>query len=170
MEDELLIQRGKRGCNESFEKLIKDRGEKMYKLAYSYVKNETIALEVVSEATFKSYIHIHKVREIQYFDTWLCKIVINEALTRIKKEKKLISLESQHEQIEPTTHKGLEEKVDLYDALEYLKEEEKEIITMKYFGDVTFTHIGQALNKSEGTVKTIHYRALKKIKKILEGG
>lgn len=59
-----------------------------------------MALDTVSEATFKAYINLKKLKDIKYFDTWLMKIVINEALTILKKQKKVIHLEDYKKDIE----------------------------------------------------------------------
>ena len=168
MGDNKLIEKAKSGCNDSFDKLIKDRGSKLYKIAYCYVKNEEIALDIVSETTFKAYINIHKLKNIEFFDTWLMKIAINEALTAIKKQKKIIYLEDYKKDIQENKE-PVEEKMDLYKALDKLKKDDKEILVLKYFADLTFLEISKTMKKSENTVKTKHYRALEKVKKILEG-
>lgn len=169
MEDILLINQAKEGNKESIDKLIKSRGPKMYKVAFCYVKNEALALEVVSEATFKAYVSIGKLKNPEYFDTWLCRIVINEALGLLKKQKKVVSLDEYREMSSKEESVKIEEKVDLYNALDKLKKDEKEILIMKYFGDLTFDGISKVLGKSENTIKTKHYRALNKVKAILEG-
>lgn len=168
MEEQILIKKAQNGCNDSFDKLIKDRGKKLYKVAYCYVKNEQIALDIVSEATFKAYISIHKLKKVEFFDTWLMKIVINEALTAIKKQKKIIYLHDYKKDIEEKKE-SIEENMDLYKALDELKKDDKEILVLKYFADLTFLEISKMIKKPENTVKTKHYRALEKVKKILEG-
>ncbi len=170
MDEYILIQKAKSGCNDSFDKLIKNRGAKLYKVAFCYVKNETMALDVVSEATFKAYINLHKLKNIDYFDTWLMKIVINEALSLLKKQKRVIHIEDYKRDIEMTHEDNIEEKVDLYKALDQLKKDDKEVLVLKYFADLTFSDISRIMNKSENTIKTKHYRALDKVKSILKGG
>lgn len=170
MDGNILIQKAKKGCNESFEKLIKYRGSKLYKIAYCYVKDETLALDVVSEVTFKAYTNIHKLKHIEYFDTWIIKIAINESLKVLKKQKKVIYLDDYKKDIQTNTQEGVEEKVDLYNALDKLKKDDKEVLVLKYFADLTFQDISKIMKKSENTIKTKHYRALEKVKKILERG
>ena len=165
-----LIKRCIEGDRDSFDNLLKSRSEKMYKIAFSYVKNQDLALDVVSEATFKCYINIKKIKNVEYFDTWLCKIVINEALSMLKKQKKVISIEDYKKDIESKVNLNIEEKIDLYYALDKLKKDEKKILVLKHFADLTFADISSVMIKSENTVKTTYYRALDKAKKILQGG
>ena len=169
MDQLVLVQKAKDGCKESFSKLIKSRGQKIYKIAICYVKNEDIALDVVSEATFKAYININKLKDIKYFDTWLIRIVINESISALRKSKRIIHLEDYKKEISTELKDKLEDKIDLYNALDKLKKDDKEILVLKYFGDLTFGEIAEIMLKSENTIKTKHYRALDKVRKILEG-
>lgn len=169
MNEYILIEKAKKGCNDSFGKLIKSRGDKLYKVAMCYVKNEHVALEVVSEATFKAYINIKKVRDIKYFDTWLIRIVINEAIGTLRKNKKIVYLQEYNKDIAVDSQETIGEKIDLYRALDKLKKDDKEILILKYFADLTFGDIAKIMKKSENTIKTKHYRALDKVKNILQG-
>lgn len=170
MNDLILIKKAKNGCSDSFEKLVKINGEKIYKVAYCYVKNEAMALDVVSEATYKAYRDIEKLKDIRYFDTWLVKIVINESINLLRKNKKIVHIEDCNREIMLNTHEDIEEKTDLYIALDKLKKDEKKILVLKYFADLTFSDISKAMKRPESSVKTSHYRALNKIKNILQGG
>ncbi|MEH6941107.1 sigma-70 family RNA polymerase sigma factor [Bacillus sp. JJ722] len=169
MEDKIQIEKAREGCNESFEYLIKSRKEKLYKIAFCYVKNEHLALEAVAEATYKSYIAIKKLKQIEFFDSWLARIVINEAINILRKQKRTVPLSEYEEVMTSSENDYNNEKLDLQRALEKIKKVEKEIIVLKYFGDLSFSQIGKMLEKTESTVKTIHYRALHKIKIILQG-
>ena len=171
MNDFELIKKAKSGCNDSFDKLLKSRGEKLYRVAFYYVKDEHVALDIVSETTFKAYISIKKLKHIEYFDTWLVKILINEALTMIKKQKRIIHLADYKKDIEAEeVNPKIEEQSDLHTALDKLNLDDKEILVLKYFGDLTFSDIAKVMKKSESTVKTKHYRALDKLKNMLQGG
>lgn len=169
MDEFSLIEEAQAGNNDSFAKLIKNKSSKIYKVAYYYVKDEQTALDIVSESTFKAYINIKNLKEPKYFETWLMKIVINESLTTIRKRKKIIYLEDNHKELEACDN-DLEENLDLHSALDKLKKEDKEILVLKYFGDLTFNEIAIVMKKSENTIKTKHYRALEKLNRLLKGG
>ncbi|MED3648328.1 sigma-70 family RNA polymerase sigma factor [Halalkalibacterium halodurans] len=80
----------KRTEEHSFEVLIKNEQEKLYKIAYSYVKNEQDALDIVQDAIIKGYKSFHKLKEKKYFSTWITRIVINSAIDHIRKSKNVI--------------------------------------------------------------------------------
>ena len=62
--------------------------ENYYRLAYSYVKNEADAMDIVQEGAYKAILNSSQVREKSYIGTWIYRIIINEALNYIKKFKK----------------------------------------------------------------------------------
>ena len=59
---------------------IKENQEKLYKIAYTYTKNQETALDVVQEAITKSLENINKLRNEEYVKTWFYRILINEAI------------------------------------------------------------------------------------------
>ena len=64
----------------------------------------------------------------------------------------------------------IDEKLDLYNAVDLLKNNYKTIIIMKYFNDLTIKEKGYTLNLSENTVKTNLKRAKEALFKILKEG
>ncbi|MBY9079003.1 sigma-70 family RNA polymerase sigma factor [Paenibacillus sp. HN-1] len=149
--------------------LIRD---KLYRLAYCYVKNEQEALDIVSEATYKGYLAYGRLQPMTYFDTWMSRIVINTAIDHLRRNKRMTYIEDQQgrELAAPAQGATLEEKMDLYDALDRLAPEEKTYIILKFFVSLSFKEMAQVLSLSENTVKTRFYRIIKKLKNdLLEG-
>lgn len=53
---------------------------KYYRIAYSYVKNEHDALDVMGEASYKALRSLKALKTPEYFSSWMTRIVINCAL------------------------------------------------------------------------------------------
>ncbi len=64
-------------------------------------------------------------------------------------------------------HDRSERHERLYDALEMLTDEEREIVRMKHFDNLSFTEIGHELGLSSNTAKTRYYRGLRRLSGIL---
>lgn len=142
--------------------------EKLYRFAYCYVKNEQEALEIVSEAAYKAYLSFEKLKNPEYFETWVSRIVINCAMDHIKRKQKYTYMEdSAIEYASKEDSVSLEEKMDLYEALDRLMPEDKSFIILKYFEDQRFKDMAEVLSLPENTVKTRLYRILDKLKKHL---
>lgn len=151
-----------------FSERIEACKEKLYRFAYCYVKNEQEALEIVSEATDKAYLSFGKLKNPEYFETWISRIVIHCALDHMKRNKKYTYTEDGAAEFAAKEDPvSLEEKWDLYDALDRLKPEDKAFIILKYFEDKRFKDMAEVLSLPENTVKTKLYRILGKLKKHL---
>ncbi|MGV7116723.1 sigma-70 family RNA polymerase sigma factor [Paenibacillus kyungheensis] len=139
--------------------------EKLYRLAYCYVKNEHEALDIVSEAAYKGYLAFGKTDSITYFDSWMSRIVINTAIDHNRRNKRFTYIEDHTQELVAQSHgTTIEEKMDLYDAIDRLIPEEKSYIILKFFVDLSFREIAEILSISENTVKTRYYRIIKKLK------
>ena len=146
---------------------IKSNQENIYRFAYSYVKNEQDALDVVQEAVYKAIKSIDGLKKTEYYKTWFYRIIINTSLTYIKKNKKYILMDSVISETAEMPDQG--ENIDLYDAIEGLKDDYKSIITLRFFADMKIEDIASITNLNINTVKTRLYKALKILKVQVEG-
>lgn len=138
--------------------------EKYYRMAYSYVHNESDALDIVQESAYKAIFNSEKLREIQYVDTWICKIVINEAMQLLRKNKRnnMQTLEEKDMRIEEN-EVGYE-NVDLRAAMERLSAKERTVVMLRYFEDMSLEQVADVVGEKLSTVKSRLYRALGKMK------
>ena len=59
--------------------------EKFYRLAFSYVRSQEAALDIVQNAVVKGLEHAESIREMAYIKTWFYRILVNESLSYMKK-------------------------------------------------------------------------------------
>lgn len=148
------------------EETILDSYEAMYRLAYTYVRNEEDALDIVQESAYKAIKHSASVKQANYIKTWLWRIVMNTALDFIRKNQKEIAVEDFYEDGKEDSYQDF----DTIEALEILDEKEKAVVVLRFFEDQKLSEIARILNENTNTVKTILYRSLKKLKlKLTEG-
>ena len=141
--------------------------EKYYRMAYSYVFCEQDAMDIVQEGAYRAILKSDLLKQPEYVDTWICKIVINEALRFLKKNK-LASVD-----MESLPEQGKEDEVediDLQGALEKLDNQERAIVVLRYFEEEKLENIGKTMNLNVNTVKSRLYRAMDKLKKYMETG
>ncbi len=74
-------------------KYILSDQNKFYRLAYSYTKNSDDASDVVQEAICKGIAKVHTLDNAEYVKTWFYRILINESLNYIRKNKRYIQNE-----------------------------------------------------------------------------
>ena len=141
--------------------------EKYYRMAYSYVFCEQDAMDIVQEGAYRAILKSDLLKQPEYVDTWICKIVINEALRFLKKNK-LASVD-----MESLPEQGKEDEVediDLQRALEKLDNQERAIVVLRYFEEEKLENIGKTMNLNVNTVKSRLYRAMDKLKKYMDTG
>lgn len=141
--------------------------EKYYRMAYSYVFCEQDAMDIVQEGAYRAILKSDLLKQPEYVDTWICKIVINEALRFLKKNKLAsVDMESLPEQGKEDAVKD----IDLQRALEKLDNQERVIVVLRYFEEEKLENIGKTMNLNVNTVKSRLYRAMDKLKKYMETG
>jgi len=167
--NEKKIKQSIRGDREALLFLLNQEKEKLYRTAYSYVRNEADALDVFQQTVLLAIESVHQLREPKYFTTWLMKICINASLSVLQKQKNIILIEEFKFNTLSTEIATSDEKLDLLDAIYGLDEKYKTVLLLKYYEDLTFEQIAEVLGEPIGTVKSNGKRALAKIKKTLKG-
>lgn len=168
--DEEMITAAIRGDRLALQQLVKAEKEKLYRMAYTYVKNEEEALEIFQQTVLQAIESVHQVKEPAFFSTWLTRICINKALATIKKNKKLIVLEDVDERgTEHDASADIVQQLDVANAMDVLPEKYKTALMLRFYQDFTVNQIAEVMGCPEGTVKTLIHRGLALLKKELKG-
>ena len=129
------------------------------------MKNQDDTLDVVQEVAYRSFKKIDTLKNPEYFKTWLIKITINCAIELVKKNKKVIPLKPEYEEFIGSEDEDVSLSITLQELLEQLSQDERGIIILKFYQDYSFKEIADLLNIPLGTVKSVFYRALHKLRK-----
>ncbi len=147
--------------------LIENEQERFYRIAYSYVKDREDALDIVHNAIVKALQSCPGLRSPEYAQTWFCRILINESISFLRRERRLVPLEEIPE-AESAPEPERETYLDLYAALDKLPPELKTVVILRFFEDMKLDEIAQVLPANLSTVKSRLYRALKLLKLDME--
>jgi len=141
--------------------------EKYYRIAYSYTFQEQDAMDIVQEGAYKAILKSDSLKQTEYTDTWICRIMMNEAVRFLKKNRgRTVNLEDIPEKGEQDQI----EDVDLKRALDRLDDKERRIVVLKYFEEEKLETIAKILDLNVNTVKSRLYRAVGKLKNYMETG
>ena len=145
---------------------IKENQNKLYRIAFSYTKEEESALDIVQESIEKALKNIHQLKTTEYIKTWFYRIIINESLQYVKKNKKLIiySIDDLEKNIywEEDIQK---DDIDIYKCVQKLNDKLKTVIILRFFEDMKIEEIAKVTNTNVNTVKSRLYKALEELKK-----
>lgn len=148
--------------------IIKDNKNELYRLAYSYVRNEQDALEVISEAAYKGYVSLNSIKDTKVMKSWLKRIVINEALQLIRNRKDILDDMSWLNSM-ASISEDHDMNMDLYKAIDRLSDVNRQIIRLRYLMQYSISEIAEIMTMNENTVKTRISRSMKKLKLMLGG-
>ena len=165
-----LVERAKKGDAEAFQALIHEEKEKLYKMAFVYMRNENDALEVFQETLYKAFASIQTLKNNDYFSTWLTRILINTAVALLNKQKKIIPMS--HDMLEvmgDSGHMKQDVQLDLLQAMDEIEDKYKTVLLLRFYEDYTIQQISTALDMPEGTIKTNIRRGLALLKKKMKG-
>ncbi|PBB37032.1 RNA polymerase sigma factor [Mesorhizobium sp. WSM3868] len=76
----------------AFRLIIKTHNQRLYRIARGVVRNDAEAEDIVQEAYMRAFASLDSFRGDASLSTWLSRIVINEALGRLRKRKRIVAM------------------------------------------------------------------------------
>ncbi|GKV68353.1 hypothetical protein NCCP2716_08510 [Sporosarcina sp. NCCP-2716] len=169
MHKEKKVKKAIKGDREALLYLIQQDKQKLYRTGFSYVKNQSDALDVFQQTVLLAIESIHQLKNPSYFSTWLMKICINASLDILRKQQKIVLIDQLKEDVSRKADLLTEERMDIQQALFQLEEKYKSVLVLKFYADLTFEQIADVLCEPIGTVKSNGRRGLIKLKSLLKG-
>lgn len=83
-----LLQRLRRGDEDAFVTLMRACNQRLFRLAMSVVRDEAEAEDIVQEAYVRAFASVAGFHGRSSLSTWLCRIVLNEALQRLRRRSR----------------------------------------------------------------------------------
>lgn len=147
---------------EKFAAWVQDIREQLYRTAYGYLGNAHDSLEAVDEAVYQGFRARKKIRQPEFFTTWMTRILIRVCYRELKRRTR--------QQEVPVEEQGAEDYdgLPIREAVERLPEELRQVIVLRYFTGLTQAETAQALEIPQGTVVTRQRRALALLRVELE--
>lgn len=158
MEINALVKKAKKGDGESFIYLIKQYEKVLYKIASRILDNEEDVADAIQEAVMQGYEKIHTLKKDEYFNTWICRILINKCNGILNKNKNIILVnEVLPEESGHSNNDFL--RLELKDALDSLNKDYKLVIILYYVAGFNIKEISELTKDPEGTIKSRLARA-----------
>lgn len=144
----------------------------VYKYVLSLSRDESIAEEVTQETFFKAMRNIKKFSGTCKLYVWLCQIAKNTYFTLYQKQKRTISdidldLFDTTSDLE-TDYLDKDTAKRLHISLHNLDEPYKEVFTLRVFGELSFSQIGELFGKTDSWARLIFYRAKKQLQEVMK--
>lgn len=162
-----LVRRAQAGDEAAFNQLYEQTGTAIYRTIFSMVQDEDTAWDVHQNSYILAWRGLNKLENPSAFLPWLRRIAVNEAVKELTKEDSLTFSElTSDEDEEPQfaeTRSGYQPEIELdkkeaarlvREILEKMPKKQKLIVGMYYYEGYSIKEIAEALNVTQGTVKT----------------
>jgi RNA polymerase sigma-70 factor (ECF subfamily) len=154
-------------------RLYEEYYDKIARYAYLRVGNKAEAEDIAGEVFLKALKSLKSYKERGApMQTWLFRIAHNLVVDYFRKNKKVKTVSIENIQIEskinPVTKAERDFQIErLKEAMEQLTQEQREVIRLRFFGELTSREAGQILNKSDGAVREMQRAAIEKLRNLL---
>ena len=179
--DEDLVAAFQDGDASAFDTLVGRWDRKIHGAIYRIVGADGDAPDLCQEAFLRAYRGLGAFKREARFSSWLYQIALNVCRDRLRRRRGRIAVSL--DEIEDTQDGALRaptpspldlmEARDLRhlveDAMATLRAEEREVVILKEYQELTFPEIAEALEVPLSTVKTRLYRGLAQLRHELEG-
>jgi len=177
--DEELVEACLAGEESAFDVLVGRWEKKIRGAIYRFIGSEDDARDLCQEAFLKAYRSLDSFKQEARFSSWLYQIAINLCRDRLRRRRgrTMVSLEELVEGGAAMTMAGpsaldLLQERDVSrlvaNAIASLADEQREVIILKEYQDLTFLEIAETLGVPLSTVKTRLYRGLGQLRQHLE--
>jgi RNA polymerase sigma-70 factor (ECF subfamily) len=181
LRDKELVEKTSQGDLAAFRAIVDEHKRNVFRLAFDMTGNRHDAEDISQEVFLKAYRSLSQFRGESKISTWLYRITVNacydhrskKAWTSMKptdrfEEKDGSPLFHEHASNNPQTtaeSRVIQGHIDR--ALDKLTARERSVFVMRHYSDLSMKEIAMVLKISEGTVKSMLFRALKRLQREL---
>jgi RNA polymerase sigma-70 factor (ECF subfamily) len=171
--DSELVERARRGDVGAYEQIVERYREPVFRAAYLVTRSSADADEAAQDAFVKAYRALGRFRTGAPLRPWLMRIAVNESRNRVRSAARRDALalraaaERPSEDSDQSPEAALlaaERRHELLAAVERLREEDRLVISCRYFLGLSEAEAAQVLGWRTGTLKSRLSRALGRLR------
>ena len=179
--DHDLIARVRNGEGAAFEKLMRRYNQRIFRTARAVLRDEAEAEDVVQETFVRAFRHLEQFEERSSVGTWLTRIAVNEALSRLRRSQRFNVLDSETNQKEGGSYSveskqpGPEEQASsqelrsvLTAAIDSLSQELRTVFVLREIEGLSTLETSEALQLTSEAVRVRFHRARQALRRAVE--
>jgi RNA polymerase sigma-70 factor (ECF subfamily) len=173
-DDRALVERFRRGDRDAFAELVVRYQGPVYNAAFWVVRRAEDASDICQTAFLKAAERIDDYDPSFKFFSWLYRIALNEALNLVRDRGREEELDETLDLPAPGAE-GPEERLQaaqrsgrVQEALMKLSTQDRVVVSLRHFSDLSYAEIADVLDIDEKTVKSRLYEARQRLRILLE--
>lgn len=170
-DDLVWVARCLKGDSAAFETLVRRYQHVLFTVALKLTGDEEDARDVTQNAFVRAFLKLDSFDPSRKFFSWLYRIAVNESLNARRDRRTHEPLEDRFEAVtggDPV--ELLEARGRVQAGLMALSSEYREVIVMRYFAELSYEEIAEAIGIPEKTVKSRLFSARQRLGEILSEG
>ncbi len=162
-----ILESVQKGDKEAYGLIVKRYMHAAYYIALGFVHNQQDALDVSQDAFIKAF------RKIKMFDThmpffpWFYRLMKNLCIDHLKHKRRMSEVPLEDTKVFDKARDDREMKEALWKGIRELPFDQREVIILRYFRQMSYAEIAELIGRPIGTVMSSLYYAKKKLKGIL---
>jgi len=152
----------------TFERLSEDQLSASYRLAAVLLRDRIEAEDAVQDALVRAWRGWPRLRDPARFESWFQRILVNGCHDRLRQRKHWARVAQLPERSGPDEHGRSDERAALRQALESLSVDQRVVVVLRYFGDLTMEQIAERTDSRVGTVKSRLHHGLRALRAAYE--
>ena len=141
---------------QEYARRVEDIQNKLFQTAVLWLGDPSAAEEALDEAVYRGLKGCKRLREPQFFNTWMTRILMNVGNDEQKRRKREQSWE-----VLPETAVEAFDALPLREAIRRLPKELKALVILRYFSGFSLREASELLEIPQGTAATRERRALR---------
>jgi RNA polymerase sigma-70 factor (ECF subfamily) len=175
-DDAILVDRARTGDAEAFRALVERYSQKLFRVAFRIVGDEASAEDAVQETFLRAYRSLSRFDDRSSFGTWIYRIAANTSVEILRKHQRQRTHQDTGEAVDPLSpdpgpdRRALSQEVEraVRGALAGLSPMERAAFVLRHFEGRSIAEICGALGLRESAGKQAIFRAVKKLRRVLE--
>ena len=174
MMEEEKLKRAQMGDLDAIEEICSATWEPLYRFIYYKVQNRQEAEDITQETYVKALTHFRKNGiNIEKYIGFLKTISLNVLRDKWRKSKRQgvhVDFDgiNTEETAVPDATEASEQKELIQEALQDLSEEQRTVVELRIIKGYSAAEVAKMMNKQEGTIRVLQYRALQKLAEVLK--
>jgi RNA polymerase sigma-70 factor (ECF subfamily) len=167
-------QTGHRPIDERLAALFDSCYPRLARYAYARTGNQADAEDIASEVFVRAFESLHSYRDKGApLEAWLFRIARNLVIDRYRRAARIDRVvdDDEHEPQGDDDPAGkAEQRVlmrDVNDALQRLTPDQREVVSLRFFGGLSSREVAGVLNKKDGAVREMQRAALERLRQLL---